>query len=162
MTPTRRALTSSRGDSGIEWSQARLDLGAVRLEEGRQRQPLAEVLGVLVRREAGTVGGDLEEDAARLPEVERLEVVAVDDVGDADAGRPHPVAPGPVLGVIGGAERDVMDPAAAELGGREIGTLLDANLRAGSARTALEDDGAQRGVVRRGIVAGLPEARGRR
>src|SRR5215207_5540997 len=116
------------------------------------------MLRVLVRGEAGAVSGDLEEDAARLPEVERLEVVAVDDVGDANAGGPHPVSPGPVLGVIRGTERDVMDPAAAEPGGWEIGTLLDTYLRAGSARTALEDDGAQRGVVRRGIVAGLPEA----
>jgi hypothetical protein len=45
-------------------------LSAVRLEEGWKRQPLAEVLRVLVGREAGTVRGDLEKDAARLPKVE--------------------------------------------------------------------------------------------
>jgi hypothetical protein len=62
-----------------------------------------------------------------------------------------------VLGVIRSAERDVMDAAAAELRGPEIGALLDPDLCARTARTTLEDDGAQRGVIDRGIIAGLPE-----
>ena len=149
-----RAGVIPRESSGLE---SRLDRGTVGLQEGRQREPLAEVLGVLVGGEAGSVGGDLEEDAARLAEVERLEVVAVDDVGDADAGRPYPVSPGAVLGIVRSAESDVMDSAAAELGGAEIRPLLDANFRAGTTWTALEDDRAQRGIVHRGIVAGLAE-----
>src|SRR5215212_5255139 len=50
-----------------------------------------------------------------------------------------------------------MDPAAAELRGSQIGPLLDPDLRAGSARAALEDNGAQHGIVGRGIIANLPE-----
>src|SRR5512133_2321297 len=48
------------------------------LEVRGQGEALAEVLERLVDREAGPEGRDLEEDAARLPEVDRLEVEAVD------------------------------------------------------------------------------------
>src|SRR6185312_3006876 len=46
---------------------------------GRQRQLFAEVLERLVDGEAGADRGDLEQHAARLAEVDRLEVEAVDD-----------------------------------------------------------------------------------
>src|SRR3954454_13407092 len=49
------------------------------LERGRQRESLAEVLRGLVNGEAGAERGDLEQDAARLAEVDRLEVEALDD-----------------------------------------------------------------------------------
>src|SRR5919204_6209287 len=70
----------------------RLEALAQVLEGGRQREPLAEVLRRLVGREAGAEGGDLEEDAARLAEVDRAEVEAVDDGGRRRAGlqRPRP------------------------------------------------------------------------
>src|SRR5258708_11088091 len=42
-----------------------------RSESGRQRKALAQVLFRLVRRESGALGGDLEQDAARLPEIDR-------------------------------------------------------------------------------------------
>ena len=142
--------------------QAGFDLGAVGLEEGRQRESLAEVRRVLVGGEAGAVGGDLEEDAARLAEVERLEVVAVDDVGDADARPPAPVAPGPCSLSSGARNATWWTPPMPRLRGWQVGPLLDADLRAGAAGTGLEDDGARAGVVRRGIVAGLPEVRARR
>ena len=50
-----------------------------RLVVRRKREPLAERLQRLVRGEAGAHRGELEEDAARLPEVDRPEVEAVDD-----------------------------------------------------------------------------------
>jgi len=50
-----------------------------------------------------------------------------------------------------------MDATASELGGSQIGALFDADLRARSAWTALEDDGAKRRVVSRRVIAGLPE-----
>ncbi len=55
-------------------SQPRLDGRPLRLQEGRQRQALAEVLRILVEGEAGPVGRNLEEDAARLAEVDRAEL----------------------------------------------------------------------------------------
>src|SRR6476646_12293794 len=48
------------------------------LEGGRQDQLLAEVLEVLVGREAGAERRDLEQDAARLAKVDRAEPEAVD------------------------------------------------------------------------------------
>src|SRR5438445_10413521 len=56
-----------------------LHLVAKVLEGRRQREPLAEVLGILVRAEAGADRGYLEQDAARLAEVDGPEVEAVDD-----------------------------------------------------------------------------------
>src|SRR6188472_1314222 len=49
------------------------------LEVRRKREPLAERLPRLVGREARPERRDLEEHAARLAEVDRLEVEAVDD-----------------------------------------------------------------------------------
>ena len=56
----------------------------MRFKEGRQRQTFAELRGVLVGGKAGAIGGDLEEDTTRFPEVERPEVVAVDHRGRRD------------------------------------------------------------------------------
>ena len=54
------------------------DLLALSLQERRQHQALAELVERLVDRETGPVGGDLEQYAVRLAEIERLEPVAVD------------------------------------------------------------------------------------
>src|ERR687891_1619187 len=62
-----------------------LDLRPAVLEERRDRELLAERLERLVDREAGRAGGDLEQHAARLAEVDRAEVVAVDHRGGAAA-----------------------------------------------------------------------------
>src|SRR5690349_2834060 len=73
-SPARRPDVRQRG-------QHRLELVAEMLERGRQGQPLAEALERLVRREAGADRRQLEEDAIRLLEVDRLEVEAVDHRG---------------------------------------------------------------------------------
>src|SRR6266508_3005482 len=67
------------------------------LEARRQRESLAEVLERLVSREAGADRRYLEEDAARLAEVDRAEVVAVDDRRRRAAALDHPLAPALVL-----------------------------------------------------------------
>src|SRR5204862_5472642 len=67
------------------------------LEVGRQREPLAEVLDRFVGREAGADRRDLEEDAARLAEVDRLEVEAVDDRRHVRPRGRDALAPGLVL-----------------------------------------------------------------
>src|SRR2546422_11641348 len=63
------------------------------LEPGRQAQYGAELLGRLVDSEARTVGGDLEKDATRLAEIDRLEVPAVDHWGHVAAGCQQRVSP---------------------------------------------------------------------
>src|SRR5690606_15286640 len=54
------------------------DLLAMRLEEGWEHHLLAEGLHILVHREPGPIGGDLEQDSVRLAEVEAAEPVAID------------------------------------------------------------------------------------
>src|SRR3712207_3309676 len=73
--------------------QAGLYFLATILEEGGQREPLAEVLGVLVGGEAGAVGGDLEEYVTWFPEVDGTEVVAVDLRRYTEPHDPDPLPP---------------------------------------------------------------------
>src|SRR5205085_6375470 len=100
----------------------RLEALAQVLERGRQGEPLAEVLGRLVGREAGADRGDLEEDAARLAEVDRAEVEAVDDGRRGRAGVERALPPRLVV-VHRRGPRDVVDRARAAhaaLGGRRV------------------------------------------
>ncbi len=87
-----------------------LDLGAVLLVVRRQRQRLAERLERLVGREARPDRRDLEQHAARLAEVDRLEVEAVDHRRRLPAALDHLVAPRLVL-VDLRRPRDVMHRA---------------------------------------------------
>ena len=88
---------------------------------------------VAVDREAGAVVGDLEQHAAGLAEVDRVEVVAVDDPRSGDAGVAQTLLPARVLG-DGGAPRDVVDRARA--------------LAAGLGRRLVVGDGRRRGPRR--------------
>ena len=112
----RRAVSSrhrARTARGIgERRQDRLDLGAEVLVVGRERQALAQVLERLVGGEPGADGGDFEENAARLAEVDRLEVETVDDRGRMRSGLGHAGAPGLVLVHLRGPG-DVMHGAGA-------------------------------------------------
>src|SRR6266576_4272543 len=73
--------------------QDRLDLFAQVLEGRRQRELLAELLERLVDSEPGAERRDLEQHAARLAEVNRLEVEAVDHRRRLAAGCDHALAP---------------------------------------------------------------------
>src|SRR5215210_7438283 len=86
------------------------------LEVRRQREALAEVLERLVGREPGADRRDLEEDAARLAEVDRLEVEAVDDGRRRASAFEHALAPGFVLLGARGPGDVVDGPGAADPG----------------------------------------------
>src|SRR5579863_9765926 len=66
--------------------QPRLDRGAARFEERRQREFFAELVHRLVGGKAGAVGGDLEQDAVGLAEIKAAEIEAVNlaAVGNAE------------------------------------------------------------------------------
>ncbi len=68
---------------------------------GGQAQLLAEMSRVLVDGEPGRCGGDLEQDPLRLAEVDREEVVAVDDRRHRHSGPGGPLLPAGVVGVLG-------------------------------------------------------------
>ena len=91
----QRAAQLSRGFG--DRRQHRLDLLAQVLEVRREREALPEGLERLVGREAGADRRDLEQHAARLAEVDRLEVEAVDHGRRPRAAFDHALAPGLVL-----------------------------------------------------------------
>ena len=82
------------------------------LERGRQREVLAQMIQRLVDGEAGADRGELEEHAARLAEVDRAEVEAIDHRRRSRAGADHPLAPGLVV-LHGRRKGDVVDRAGA-------------------------------------------------
>src|ERR1700730_10414016 len=93
--------------------EAGLDTVPVGLQERWQRQPLAKVLLRLVGGEAGTVGGDLETDSARLPEIDRFEVEAVDHGCGPEADARDVLTPADMRLIIRHPEGDMVDAAAA-------------------------------------------------
>src|SRR5436190_21933421 len=62
-----------------EWRQHALKLVAHALQPRRQLQVGAQFVQRLVDRKARRVGGDLKQHATRLPEVDRMKVLAIDD-----------------------------------------------------------------------------------
>ena len=92
--------------------QERLDLRRAAARASAAGYLRAELLERHVDREARAVVGDLEEDAARLAEVDRVEVVAVDDRRGVHAGALDALEPLRVLGDRR-AQRDVVDRARA-------------------------------------------------
>ena len=83
------------------------------LQKRRQRQLFAERFHRLVGGKARAVGGDLEQDAVRLAEIEAAEIEAVDLAGVADAEFVQPLRPCMILRLVRGAKRDVMHAARA-------------------------------------------------
>src|SRR5215210_3600804 len=73
----RRALAGA-GDEG----KAALDLGAVGLLPGRKLELPSQLGRILVQGETGQYSRDLEEHPARLTEVDRLEVLSVENLRD--------------------------------------------------------------------------------
>src|SRR4051794_41783467 len=92
--PVRARVRQGRED--------RLELLAMRLQPRRQDDLRAELLERQpVDGEARPVVGDLEEDAAGLAEVDRVEVVAGDGGPGVDAAPAPPPVPPPGLGAPG-------------------------------------------------------------
>jgi len=69
----------------MKWRELRLDFLAVRLEPRREHEVLAERSRILVDGKTGSIGRELEENPARLEEIDRFEPEAVDDFGRAAA-----------------------------------------------------------------------------
>ena len=109
--------------------QRLLELLAARLVLRRQLERLAERLQRLVVLEADVAAGELEEHAARLAEVDGVEVLAVDDLRRAGAGLDGLRADGLELGVVGGRPRDVVDRP----GARDAAALRAERRSAGAA-----------------------------
>src|SRR4029077_1697465 len=91
--------------------QGLVELLAPDLEPGRQAERRPELLRRLVDGEPWPVGRDLEEDAAGLAVVDRLEVPAVDHRGDVAAGPQQQLAPALLRVRVLRAPRDVVDRA---------------------------------------------------
>src|SRR3990172_3268841 len=93
--------------------QLGLNLLAIWLQEGREGELLAQVLNVLIGGKTRSISGNLEQDTARLAEIDRLEVVAVDDIGHLQACLGNPLPPLRMLCIILFAEHHVMYAAPA-------------------------------------------------
>src|SRR5262245_31498622 len=131
----------SFGWSCSERRQPGFDLVAMGFERLRQLEGPAELIGGFVYGKSGDVCCDLEQDPARLAEIERAEIAAVLLLGGADAvvrrELPHH---GELLGILGGAEGDVVHRARAQ------------TTRRGRAGAPQVDDGA--GFASLGAIAG--------
>ena len=106
------------------WSQGfqpGLDLRAALFQKGWQGEALAECLHRLVDIETGTIGRDFDEDAVRLAEIQRAEVMAVDRPARGQPKRGEALGPGLVLRAIGRAEGDMVDAARPLARRRQIG-----------------------------------------
>src|SRR2546423_14840252 len=97
------------------WRQDLVELVAPHLEPGRQAERGAELFGWLVDGEARAVGRDLEQDATRFAEIDRLEVPAVDDRRHVAAGTHEQVAPAHLGLRVGRPPSDVVHRADALL-----------------------------------------------
>ncbi len=102
-------IVSSAGDPNR--GKGRFDSLAIGLQPAGKLQVTPETAGRLVDREARAIGGNLEQDSARLAEVDRPEVVADEALGDVEAAAGNLLAQRSVLLVGGGAPGDVVDGA---------------------------------------------------
>src|SRR5258705_8431132 len=69
----------------LQWLQPGLNLLAVRFQERRQHQRLAKFVERLVHPEAWPVGGNLEQNAVPLAEIQRVKTITVDLAAVRDA-----------------------------------------------------------------------------
>src|SRR5579871_3565534 len=92
----------------VDRLQSRLDLLAVRFEERRQRQFLAERFHRFVSSEAGAVRRNLEQDPVGDAEVNGVEVEAVNELRHAESALRQLLPPGLLFGIVFHAERDMM------------------------------------------------------
>jgi hypothetical protein len=72
-------------ERSVNVRKQRLDLESAGLEPSRESERLAEHVHRLVDGESRTVGRDLEENSTGLPEVNGLEIVAIQLGSDVEA-----------------------------------------------------------------------------
>src|SRR3954465_11864149 len=116
----------------LERPQAGLNLLALSLQKGRQRQRFAQCLQRLIGREAGPIRGDLKQDAMRLPEVQAAEVEAVHRAARRQPQALEALGPGLVVG-IGDPEGYVMHASSPGFGNGQVWLFSDMQLRCRSA-----------------------------
>src|SRR5712692_5379032 len=132
---SRAARRGGRYDDG---RQVELQVLAPPFVLGRQLQRRAERVGRLVDREPRLIGRDLEEDAARLAEINRTEVLALDDRRHVAAGLDQHLSPVQLVGVVAGTPGHVMDGAGGLLTDRRFGRIEHVEQRAGAAGPGFE------------------------
>src|SRR5437016_3103768 len=115
-----RPLAGATTTREAERGEARLDRRAVGLKPGRQPEPSAERVGSLIHRETRRVRRDLEQHAARLVEVDRPEVLAVQDRGDAEVRLHEPLPPSLLCLVRRRAPSDMVHRADRHVTGRRV------------------------------------------
>src|SRR4051812_18622966 len=93
---------------------------------------IAECGEILVGGEAGAVGGELEQHAARLEEVDGLEPETIDHFGRTTVGLLHPLAHGKLRFVVCYAPCDVMHCSRAPPAAPDVATLLELDVLAGT------------------------------
>lgn len=67
------------------------------------------------------VGGDFVKDSAGFPKVDAVEVVTVDEFGGAHSGGDEYIAPSGVVGIVFGAECNVVDDSGAHSSDLDLG-----------------------------------------
>ena len=87
-----------------------------------KHEVMAELIDGLVDGEAGQVRGELEDDTARLPEVEGAEVVSIDDSGGLHSMFREGGMPAHLIRFIRHPEGNVVHAAGTELRWRSIGS----------------------------------------
>src|SRR5690348_2392314 len=103
------------------------------LQPGRQYEVFPERAVIFVGSEARTVGGDLEEYASRLLEVDRLEPEAIDHLSGTHSGGGDPPPDGELRGIVGHAPGYVVHGADAPRAARRLRTFANLDHRSGSA-----------------------------
>src|SRR2546425_10535322 len=111
----------------------------MRFKERRQRKLLTQVLQVFVSGEARALSCDLEENSARLSEVDRAEVVAVYHRRHCKPGAVQALTPCTVLFLVRSTERHVMYSSRADCATQwEIRACHKSHLRSRSAGSNLK------------------------
>src|SRR5579875_2779623 len=116
-----------------------LDSSSIRLEEWRQGEALAQVSDVLVDSEAGAVGCDLEENPTRLAEIDRREIIAINDGGDPQASRADVLTPRLLLRTARRPKGNVVNTTDSKPGRPQVRSLFQMHLRPRTAGPDRED-----------------------
>src|SRR4029077_11008984 len=127
-----------RGGRYDDGRQVELQVLAPPLVLRRQLQRSAERFGGLVYGEAWLVGGDLEEDPARLAEINRPEVFALDHRRHVASGFDQHLTPVDLMRIVGGPPRHMVDGSGRLLPHRRLRRIQHVEHRARAAGAGFE------------------------
>src|SRR4030095_10232687 len=86
-----------------------LNLSARRFIHCRQFKRLSQCLGRFVNQKSGPIGGDLKENSARLPKIDRMKILPIDYRRDIETTRDQSFPYLQLFLIVGRAKCDVMD-----------------------------------------------------